>query len=45
MILGRKEQAEIIKHPEDIIIEPCQSLEDIFFEVGPLEMHSHTNGG
>ena len=27
-------QAEIIKHPEDIIIEPCQSLEDIFFEVG-----------
>ena len=26
-------QAEIIKHPEDIIIEPCQSLEDIFFEV------------
>ena len=27
-------QAQIIKHPEDIIIEPCQSLDNIFFEVG-----------
>ena len=31
-------QAEIIKHPEDIVIGPCQSIEDIdlFFDVGAI---------